>query len=722
MSDVTKGFKLLGSLFSAKGFSIGEWKKTYDFASYFFYEWCNNGKNIPELEWKRDRPIYREFIWRKVFTDVLESKYMKQNNYNEFVNWFRIECVRACIEDICPEFYDELSWNEEDQYIMNTDISDFMQMVTKYRIRSDEVITNVKQTIYLYMNATQKNFNMDVQEEEKHFKKFEMDWGFTVDEEGTIDWESINRDDQEVSRYAWFDRLEKENWKRNTPEKFHKYIESLNLTTLKELFTDPMWERFLPVWWQAEFLVKHSRFNFVAASRRAWKTRLGSYLAVRQSLLPMQSVIIIVPTKLNHARPLWKYLSFCLRTSKDYDMKAAELVIKNASTESEMIFYSAERADSVRGNAANLLLVDEAAFIDERVYETASALLRTTWGLAYVISTVNIDTPKNRFYYKLVYAEVEAYSAGSQRYGKRIDLYHNPFIPDAEKETIIKEWKRNPRVFNAEYMACFSDNDMFNLSNFWEIDEKPLEMVIGWMWYTYRKDNALDKANNYYRSYFISYDAAKLTDKPWVSVWGLYEWKADIVYSWYLPDWMDYHEQVALLMKVREMLRWKPEIIIDYRSVGVAIEEIMRIKYAYFPICVSWTGGYEVNRNGNIYNVWKDLCQWRLASSMELWLIKWFSFMQELRVEFEAFDGNWLTRANSADWKSKNHFDILASVLMWNWYAWMMWYLEDEDKVPIERQRLEWDFEWMSNFAPEVLPAMNNESFNEYERMWRFGY
>lgn len=132
----------------------------------------------------------------------------------------------------------------------------------------------------------------------------------------------------------------------------------------------------------------------------------------------------------------------------------------------------------MRGNAANLLIIDEAAFVDENIYDTAEALIRTTKGMVYCISTVNPETPKNWFYYKLVDAEIRQLDPASDRFARRVLLTENPFIPDDEKADIIRDGKRNPDKFNAEYMASFMDKDSFNVSNFWNIDEMPVQMMI----------------------------------------------------------------------------------------------------------------------------------------------------------------------------------------------------------------------------------------------------
>ncbi len=174
----------------------------------------------------------------------------------------------------------------------------------------------------------------------------------------------------------------------------------------------------------------------------------------------------------------------------------------------------------MRSQAANLLIFDEASFLDEELYITASALVRTTNGIIYAISTVNVKTPKNWFYYELVSAELDKYNADGEKYGKRVTLEENPFIPEHEKEKIREDGKRNMKMFGAEWMAEFQEFDEFDLSNFRNIDYKPTEYMVNGIWRVQIKAEALQDVNGKYTSFLIAYDSAKLKDKPGVMVYG----------------------------------------------------------------------------------------------------------------------------------------------------------------------------------------------------------
>jgi hypothetical protein len=60
-----------------------------------------------------------------------------------------------------------------------------------------------------------------------------------------------------------FEYLEKENRKKYVLDEFKPYVDALDLTAFKRLLKDPLKRHFLPRGWQAEFLLRHKRFNWI---------------------------------------------------------------------------------------------------------------------------------------------------------------------------------------------------------------------------------------------------------------------------------------------------------------------------------------------------------------------------------------------------------------------------------------------------------------------------
>lgn len=181
------------------------------------------------------------------------------------------------------------------------------------------------------------------------------------------------------------------------------------------------------------------RFVYIAASRRAGKTALASYLASRQFYIPNQVIVIVVPELRTHGKVPRRYLFQMLHKDPNIRFDKSDWTITNKANKSEIVFMSGAREHSVRGSSANLLIFDEAAYLSESVFESASALVNTTNGIVYTITTPNLDTPKNWFYYKLIDAEIARFDPNNNKIGKRITLRENPFIPHEEKERLVEE-------------------------------------------------------------------------------------------------------------------------------------------------------------------------------------------------------------------------------------------------------------------------------------------
>lgn len=687
----TRGVELLSAIFLSK-------KKNgvFDIPALYFKEWCNS-KTFPVID-KHDC-IYGDFLFDEKIRDFIESYYDWDELYDENVMDFRKKCIRELIFEIVPDRLVE----DVDDYITPHDISNFMQTIAKNRIRDDAI---VKSQIPVFTSY--------------------MAWG-TVAWNSDIEAELIKKDDDLSVRLEneWLETLEKEARKKCIAEPYIPYVENLNLEMLKHLLKDNLGNSFVPQWRQKDTLCKLRRFNFFACSRRSGKSFLGSYLAARQFYIPNQVIVYIVPTLRTHGKVPRRYLFMMLKGDPNISFNRADRTITNRKNWSEIIFFSGEREDSVRWAAANLLIFDEAAFLSEELYTTAEPLIRTTNGIVYCISTVNTKTPKNWFYYKLVEAEITKYDMNTNKYWLRVSLRENPFIPDAEKQSIAEDGKQNIKLFQAEWMAEFQDGDSFDFSKFWIIDYNPVEIMIWWVFRFFIKDEAIDKTANFYDHFIICHDSAKLKDRPWLAVIGVkfkknatgelvQQW-CEIVGSWYMSGF-EYMDQVDLIMKLKDIL-WKDKttIVIEYNHGWVTVEELFRRTYNQYVIPVQTIGGVTYIRDGNIWRVGKDLMMGKLSSAIDRWVLRWYSFMEQLRIEIETFDVNESQQTRKA-W---HHFDIMSAILVGVFFADYSWYMEmykDTDKdVRADR--------WHESFGD--IWSMNRykqDNRSEMSRLDKFGY
>ena len=189
------------------------------------------------------------------------------------------------------------------------------------------------------------------------------------------------------------------------------------------------------------------KFGVVVTSRQWGKSLLGQNLLLYWLLQkPNQKGAWISPIY-NQAKKVFQELSDASNSIIQQSNKA-ELTIKfiNGST---LQFLSSERADSVRGFSFNYMVVDEAAYVNERGFETAILPTLTAIGKKCLI----ISTPKSKnwfykYYLKGINDSIEYISFR----GKSTD---NPYI---DQSFIAEQRLSLPNdIFRQEYEAEFTD-------------------------------------------------------------------------------------------------------------------------------------------------------------------------------------------------------------------------------------------------------------------------
>lgn len=692
--------ELLSSIFMMKK---KDW--FFDIPAYYLKHWIAK-KEIPQID--KSDCIYGDFLFHEVIEDYLQLYFPEfdenwkplEYNIDEHLDFFRKRIIRHIIFDLDDEWLS----NWEEDFIHSDDVSIFVQTVTKNRIRKDWDITSQQKVLYQYMAGG--SLLRDPENESFSLEEKEI---MTIEER-------IEQD--------WLENLEKEARKKSIHPDYIDFVDAINLKKLKLLLRDPLWRPFVPIWRQREALVSMKRLNFVATWRRSGKSTLAAYLAARQVYIPNQTIIFVVPTLRTTGSVVWRYLFNIMKWDPNMSFNRQDWTIINRKNWSEIQFISGEREASIRWHTANLIVFDEAAFLSEEIYETAIPLIRTTNGMCFAITTVNNRTAKNWFYYRLVEAEIKKHDSDAYMWGRRVTLWENPLIPDEEKQKIAEEGKRNMKIFQCEWMAEFGDGDAFNFSKFWIVDYKPVEVMIKWVRRTLWRDEALNKDLNAYSHFIIWHDSAKLKDKPWCVVlwvrlkknaqWIVVQEWCDVVMSWYM-DWFEYMDQVWLIVELKKMLnKDKCTITIEYNMWWVTVEEIFRRIYDenVTPILtVAWINHIKEWR---LWRVWKDYLIWKLSSAIDRWTLRWFSFMDQLRLEVETYDLN-DTNQKRSSW---HHFDIVSALMMAVFIADKMWVLERYEDTPddVLAQRIVDSYSDSTHMS--VMLAKNRNDYNRYEKFW----
>ena len=197
----------------------------------------------------------------------------------------------------------------------------------------------------------------------------------------------------------------------------------------------------------SDFSNSEHKFGTVVTSRQWGKSLLGQNLLLYWLLAtPNQKGCWISPIY-NQAKKVFQELSDASNSIIQQSNKA-ELTLKfvNGST---VQFLSSERPDSVRGFSFNYMIVDEAAYVNERGFETAILPTLTAIGKKCLI----ISTPKSKnWFYKYYLRGLDGSTEYISFKGQSTD---NPFI---DQSFIAQQRLSLPDdIYRQEYMAEFTD-------------------------------------------------------------------------------------------------------------------------------------------------------------------------------------------------------------------------------------------------------------------------
>ena len=201
---------------------------------------------------------------------------------------------------------------------------------------------------------------------------------------------------------------------------------------------------------QTQVRAAKARFKIVACGRRWGKTELGKNIILMTALRGKQRCWWLSPTHLM-ASQTWRDFKADMRQIPGSAINNTERRIDLPSG-GMIAVRSAHHPDNLRGEGLNLAVLDEAAFMDGRVWtEIVRPMLATTRGRALMLST-----PFGRnWFYEVFSRGLDPSFQGEWRsfhYGTDT----NPMIPPDELESIRRS--ASERIWRVEYLADFLDD------------------------------------------------------------------------------------------------------------------------------------------------------------------------------------------------------------------------------------------------------------------------
>lgn len=206
--------------------------------------------------------------------------------------------------------------------------------------------------------------------------------------------------------------------------------------------------KFKPDPWQTD--VMHARKHLhIRASRRIGKTFVCAAICLHRALYkPGIQIILIAPTFSQAALLSETIASLIQRLPAKPEMLNESQSVLKFKNGSIIRTLQGSEADSLRGYGADLVVVDEAAFVDQRTYDAITAFTANTNGQWILCSTPN---GQQGAFYELFVKQNQLYQF------LELPWYVCPRI---KPEFIENERQTKPiNVFNQEYMVMWGAMD-----------------------------------------------------------------------------------------------------------------------------------------------------------------------------------------------------------------------------------------------------------------------
>ena len=201
---------------------------------------------------------------------------------------------------------------------------------------------------------------------------------------------------------------------------------------------------------QRDVLESDARFRIVGCGRRWGKTEMSAHEALRRLGEPETLVWWVAPTYDIADIGFDAVVDVIPDPLMDGEPKKTKPKAIDLTNGSHISFRSADREDSLRGEGLDLLILDEAAMVDDRAWQKElRPTLSDTLG-----DMIAISTPKGRNWF------FEWFERGNSEDDADVaswqsPTFDNPHIPDEEIEAAKRELPSH--VFEQEYLAEFKE-------------------------------------------------------------------------------------------------------------------------------------------------------------------------------------------------------------------------------------------------------------------------
>ena len=463
---------------------------------------------------------------------------------------------------------------------------------------------------------------------------------------------------------------ESEYWKRFWWDEQKEWVSFWEVCKkLRKVIKYEPWDR------QRYAIVMQKRFTWIVCSRKYGKSYWLAYIAIRQLFLHNQDIVYVVPD-FTMADQVYFYIERFIRDTWDSALRfdKARRQVSYTTTRSNIVFVSWESKYVGRSRKADLLLYDEASFLQDITMKTLRPLIANTEWYQISVSTPSPISPINWFYFW--FKKWELWTMKETFLSIRRDIYHNKWISETERNDLIDTYKNDPIMSQSELLAMFPIGaGAFNLVDFFIHHTDFKKNVINGI--PIKIKAAAEILKREYHTFVIGYDPAMLKDKWWFCLFGV-KWVIEsetrgdktvhftknmfeIICSAYI-NVLDYAHQIDFILTMQDVLcdaKHPMYIWMDYTGSGMWVYELMQSKGVRNIQRIMRTGN---NQKGEpFYENGFRRCQkvdlesfFRAAMGVNLFA---YNFLEELRWEIETYG----TQQRSA---GDAHFDQLSAAFV----------------------------------------------------------
>jgi hypothetical protein len=215
-----------------------------------------------------------------------------------------------------------------------------------------------------------------------------------------------------------------------------EHYEAAALMTTAGLSPDP---------WQADLMRVRPERALLLCSRQAGKSMSVAAMALEQALTKPGSVILLVSaSQRQSAELLGKVRALSMALSTPLGMEQLSVLSMKLANGSRIISLPG-RAEVIRGYSADLLVLDEAAWISDALYESVRPMLAVSGGRLVALSTPF----GRRGWFHAAWESAESWH--------RVKVTAHE-VPRISEEFLAEERRSLPvNVFAAEYLCEFTD-------------------------------------------------------------------------------------------------------------------------------------------------------------------------------------------------------------------------------------------------------------------------